>query len=223
MMRIHKLCVCGCGQSVNPGCKFLRGHYTRNNSNREKLRKLWLDPKSNYNSPERSHKLRVANLGKVVTIETRLKLRQANLGKQCGEEFREKMRKSRLGSHHTLKTKKKIREKRIIYLASGKSKLRDTYIELEFESGLIKRNIPYRKQVPVLGHTVVDFILLENIVIYCDGEYWHNLPGRREMDIKQTNLLESNEYIVYRFTGKEINKSVVACIDKIGELKGMRC
>lgn len=93
---------------------------------------------------------------------------------------------------------------------------KDTSIERKIEEELKKRNLNYQKQVRLCNVARVDFYLPEyRIVIQCDGNYWHNLPGRREKDERQDNILKFNGFNIYRFWGSEINKSVKDCIDKI--------
>lgn len=94
-------------------------------------------------------------------------------------------------------------------------KNKDTDIERLIEDELIKRDIPYTKQIPLLGITIVDFLLPYDAVIYCDGSYWHSLKGRKESDMNQDYVLGFYGYKVFRFTDKEINKSAKKCIDKL--------
>ena len=94
-------------------------------------------------------------------------------------------------------------------------KHKNTSIEIKIENELIKRNIPYMKQVPVEGIALVDFLLSNNIIIQCDGDYWHSKPNVRIKDNNQDFVLEFKGYKVYRFTETEIKKSAISCINKI--------
>lgn len=95
-------------------------------------------------------------------------------------------------------------------------KYKDTDIELKIEAELHRRNINYQKQVPLCKIAIVDFYLPEHrIVIQCDGDYWHNLPGRKEKAERQDKVLTFNGFNVYRFWEHEINKSTKDCINKI--------
>ncbi len=96
---------------------------------------------------------------------------------------------------------------------------RDTDIERLIENELIRRNIPYTKQVPLLGITLVDFLLPHDIVIFADGSYWHSLKGIKEKDMNQDYMLTFYGYKVFRFTDKEIKESNGKCIDKIIQFK----
>jgi very-short-patch-repair endonuclease len=96
-----------------------------------------------------------------------------------------------------------------------KQKKSDTDIERLFEDALIRRDIPYTKQVPLLGITLVDFLLPHDTVIYVDGSYWHSKSEIKIRDNNQISVLTSYGYKVFRFTDTEIKKSVNECIDKI--------
>ena len=96
------------------------------------------------------------------------------------------------------------------------TKYRETSIEIKVEQELIKRGINYQKQVPLCNIAVVDFYLPEyRIVIQCDGDYWHNLPGRQDRDRQQDAVLTFNGFNVCRFWEHEINESVEKCLNKI--------
>jgi len=92
---------------------------------------------------------------------------------------------------------------------------KDTLIERLIENELIKRDIPYTKQVPLLGITLVDFLLPNDKIIYCDGDYWHDLPKIKKRDINQDFVLAFYGYKIFRFKEKEIKESVKKCVDKI--------
>ena len=117
------------------------------------------------------------------------------------------------GIPKTKETKKKMSEAKI---NNPNRIFKDTSIELEIEAELKRRNINYQKQVPLCKIAIVDFYLPEeNIVIECDGDYWHRLPGVPENDKRKTKILIDNKYKVFRFWESEINKSSKKCIDKI--------
>lgn len=98
-------------------------------------------------------------------------------------------------------------------------KTKDTYIERKIEDELIRRNIPYTKQVPLLGITIVDFLLPHNTIIYCDGDYWHSKKVNKGKDIAQDTVLFFKNYKIFRFLEKDIKKSAKKCIDTVFERK----
>ncbi len=127
------------------------------------------------------------------------------------------------GKHHTLETKKKLRKATIRQLASGKMKRKDSSVELKMEGELKKNNINYQKHASLCNITVADFYLPKyKIVIYVDGDYWHNLSNVKNRDKNQTKILEENGYKVFRFWEHEINKSTKECINKIMKYIGIR-
>ena len=125
------------------------------------------------------------------------------------------------GKHHTNKVREKSRARAIKQLVSGEFKNRPTSIELKVEEELVKRNINYKKQFPLVKITVVDFYLPDyKIAIYADGEFWHKSKwaekqGTIEKDEKQNKTLAENGYNVFRFSESEINGSVGQCIDRV--------
>ena len=97
-----------------------------------------------------------------------------------------------------------------------RNRFQDTSIELKIEAELKRRDIDYRKQVRLCKVARVDFYLPgDRIIVQCDGDYWHNLPGAQERDERQDKVLIFNGFNVYRFWEHEINKSAEECIDRI--------
>jgi very-short-patch-repair endonuclease len=91
-----------------------------------------------------------------------------------------------------------------------------TDIERLTEAALQRRGWQYEAQVGIPGGGTVDFLLPgPQVVICCDGDYWHRLPGVPEKDARQTAHLESVGYRVFRFWGVEIKADVEACLDRI--------
>ena len=94
-------------------------------------------------------------------------------------------------------------------------KMENTSIELAMEAEFIKQHIPYMKQAPVEGIALVDFLLPDNIVVQCDGDYWHSPQEVKDKDNNQDFLLGFKGYKIFRFSETEINKSTKKCVKKI--------
>lgn len=95
-------------------------------------------------------------------------------------------------------------------------KNKGTNIERATEAELIKRKWEYQSQVALCNIAVVDFFLPNiNTVIFCDGDYWHSLPGKAEHDAYQTATLQSNGYAVFRFLGSQILSDIESCLNQI--------
>jgi very-short-patch-repair endonuclease len=88
-----------------------------------------------------------------------------------------------------------------------------TSIEQLMHDDLIKNNIDFSEQYPI-GRYVADFALLEhNIIIECDGEYWHN----KEKDSKRDADLKILGYETIRFSEKQLKNNIDLCIKIIKE------
>lgn len=161
---------------------------------------------------KRLEKIPVWNKGKTHKEDPRIKI-------FTKEELRKRgklISKGRIGVKLSEKDRQKMRERAISYLKRGWTPSKETSIEKKIERELRKRKIYYKKQVPLCNVTIVDFYLPEHqLVIYCDGDYWHNRPEAREKDERQNKILKENGFKVFRFWEHEINKSPKACLDKI--------
>lgn len=91
----------------------------------------------------------------------------------------------------------------------------NTDIEKITENILTKLGVEHQKQVPIDGVALVDFLIDNNKIIQCDGDYWHSLPLTKERDNKQDAYLCQHGYRILRLKGSEIKKRKVFCIDKI--------
>lgn len=140
----------------------------------------------------------------------------SNMRKPHTEERKMKQRGkpgNNFGKHRTIERRQLDRE---LALSHPNKKFVDTSIELKVEEELKRRNLEYKKQVVLCKIAKVDFLLTKtNEVIQCDGDYWHNLPGRQEYDAKQDKILRENGYTVHRFWEHEINLSTKRCIDMV--------
>ena len=96
------------------------------------------------------------------------------------------------------------------------SKKSGTSIEIKMGLELTRRGIKFSTQYPIWkAKTIPDFLINPNICIYCDGDYWHNLPENKEKDAKQNIMLSKLGYVVYRFWEHEINSDIKKCVDSI--------
>ena len=131
-----------------------------------------------------------------LTEEGRKNLRKANLGRKASKETKAKCRINALNTLQKLRNKGKISE-----------------IERIVEKQLIKNNIDFIAQKRLLNITQVDFYLPKNnIALYCDGDYWHNLPDYIKRDKRINKKLKENGYKVLRFWEHQINKSNGKCV-----------
>jgi very-short-patch-repair endonuclease len=84
------------------------------------------------------------------------------------------------------------------------------YAELE------RRRIPFMKQQPIDGLYVVDALIPgAQIVIECDGDYWHGLPDMQKRDKRKDTYLKARHYHVLHFHESELKANVEACVDTV--------
>jgi len=82
-----------------------------------------------------------------------------------------------------------------------------TGIEKKVFDVLIENGIEFEEQKQ-FGRFCVDFFIEPNIVIECDGEYWHNKPEVVERDLRKNKYLSKHGLIIYRLNESVINDSM---------------
>lgn len=91
----------------------------------------------------------------------------------------------------------------------------ETSIENLMRQALETAGISFKQEVKV-GIYHLDFLLPSiKVVIECDGDYWHSIPGAKRRDRRKDKLLTSKGYQIYRFSESEIKSSAESCIHKI--------
>ena len=120
------------------------------------------------------------------------------------------------GKKHTKEAKRKIGKASVEFLSSGSMLNKKTKIERKIEKELKKINLIYESQVPICKVGVVDFFLPDyDIIIECDGDYWHNRPKEKQRDVDKDLVWMFNGYKIFRFWEHEINESPKKCINKV--------
>jgi very-short-patch-repair endonuclease len=91
----------------------------------------------------------------------------------------------------------------------------NTPIELRMQDALKIAGIGFTTQAPLLGRYLVDILLHQaSIVIEADGAQ-HQLRRQKAKDAIRDAALTKAGYRMFRFTGKEINTDVVACVRRV--------
>lgn len=91
-------------------------------------------------------------------------------------------------------------------MAKAQKRWRGTDIELAVEAVLQTLEIGYETQ-KAIGRYVVDFYVpSKNLVIECDGEYWHDRPEMQAKDARKDTYFASKGYHVLRLLGSQIRK-----------------
>lgn len=90
-----------------------------------------------------------------------------------------------------------------------------TSLEIKVSEVLVKLGVNFEEQ-KVIGRAIVDFYIPDiNLCIEADGEYWHNLPGKKEKDRWRDWILKKKGYLVVRLTEKEILEDAESVVKKV--------
>jgi len=93
---------------------------------------------------------------------------------------------------------------------------KDSSIEILIQNELKRRGIIFEKHQPVCGVCQPDIVFPgRRLAVFCDGDYWHNLPEMMRKDQRQETILRENGWRFLRFWEHQINDDVSACVDTI--------
>lgn len=82
---------------------------------------------------------------------------------------------------------------------------RPTSIEKKVYDELKAKGLLFERQKTIGNKFTVDvYIPKLNLIIECDGDYWHNLPNNKRRDISKDAYLKKCGFDVLRLTGTEI-------------------
>ena len=162
-----------------------------------------------------SHKgIKHKNSSKKKTSDTMKYLFKIGVLNQTGEN------NNRYGKHHTQKTKEKIKQARIRQILPVK----DTKIETKVQNFLKELRIEFfTHQYVNIEHSYQCDILIPsmNLVIECDGDYWHKYPVGTEIDRIRTSELIKKGFKVLRLWEREIKEMYLNGFKvKLKNLKG---
>jgi len=121
------------------------------------------------------------------------------------------------GFNKSKETIAKIREKRLYQQILKK----DTKPEIIIQNLLNNIGIKFVKHKPITDIThkyQCDIFINPNIIIECDGDYYHKYPKGREIDKIRTEELKNRGYKVLRFWENELNNKIESCKNKILEV-----
>lgn len=145
--------------------------------------------------------LRNKAIGRLHTVETKLQMSLKHTGTVFSKEHKDKLREA--------------------HILNPNRKYKDTSIEIKIEQLLNNIGLHYIKQHGISKIGIVDFYIpTKNLVIECDGCYYHRCPihhpvdmhGSREKDALRTSKLEQAGYKVLRFWEHEINNMCTLAI-----------
>ena len=103
-----------------------------------------------------------------------------------------------------------------LYGAIQSRKGKTTDIERKVEEFLQQEKIAYEKDKAVARTSVPDFIV-GNILIYCDGNRWHDTKKAKYRDNKINDKLRKLNYTVLRFSGSTIKSDFNEVVNTINK------
>jgi very-short-patch-repair endonuclease len=176
-------------------------------------------------SPETRAKMSMAHKGRVlppITIETRAKISAALTGKKRAPrslEWCAKIGAGKLGKKIKPRTAEHCAKLSVAHKASARAQAQRAKIRRQASPTSIERSVrdvlntlgeSYIFQYPI-GRYTVDFYLPDrNLIIECDGEYWHRDKSRD--DLRDANLRDFGYYIVH-IPGKAIKTDTRAALE----------
>jgi len=147
--------------------------------------------------------------GKSLSEETKQKISNSENGKYVSVETRNKLRVANKDKHNSIKTEFKseqAKERR----KSQVFPLKDTKIEIKIQNFLKQLNIDFftHQYIKEIEHGYQCDILIPsmNLVIECDGDYWHKYPVGNEIDHIRTSELLQKGFKVLRLWEHEIKE-----------------
>lgn len=147
--------------------------------------------------------------GKKHSEETKNKMSQTRIGKKypkLSEALKGKLPWN-TGLKHKKETIEKIKQARLRQVFPRK----DSQIEVRVQNWLKEQKIEFETHLPIIGQP--DIFIEPNLLIFCDGCYWHKCPecgfgNRREKDLRIIKELNKSGYKIIRLWEHEINNGI---------------
>jgi len=158
-------------------------------------------------SEEAKRKIRLARAKQIITEETRRKISKTNKGRKISKEWRKKnsiaLKKYYKEHPEAIEIIKQRRAKQIF-------PVKDTKIEIKIQKFLKQLGIDFftHQYIKEIEHSYQCDILIPsmNIVIECDGDYWHKYPVGKDIDHIRTKELYEKGFKVLRLWECEIKE-----------------
>lgn len=154
-------------------------------------------------SEETKKKLSIIGTGRHLSEEIKRKMSQSQIGHKTSNETKKKMSEIAKRENLSDQTRKKMREKRLLQKHTW-----TTSIEIKIRDFLTTLNIEFISHKPIINISLPCqcdiYIPQYNLIIECDGNYWHHYPDGREIDHIRTKELIEKGYKVLRLWESEI-------------------
>lgn len=95
------------------------------------------------------------------------------------------------------------------------SQLKPSGPEMKVMAALLSNGITHFIHQYVYQLGIADFFIFPNIIVECDGEYWHKIHKHGLKDQTKNNWFKSHGYRLFRFSDLEIKNDANKCIKQI--------
>jgi very-short-patch-repair endonuclease len=172
----------------------------------EKIRFSKLGDKNPTKREDIRNKMRISHIGLIFTKSHRDNISRSLKGKNKGEKNGMFGKPSwNLGKKSSLETRNKLK----IHRSNQIFPVKDTLIEVKIREFLDSLKIEYfqHKYMNISHAYQCDFFIPSmNLVIECDGDYWHKYPTGNDIDHIRTSELIEKGFKVLRLWEFEIKK-----------------
>lgn len=159
-------------------------------------------------------------------VQVHKKISDAHKGKKLSNEHKRKLSEIHKGKHYSPRTefKKGMKKNPNAYTWTKENRpiaivpVENTSIEKMMQENLQKNNIVFtaHKLINNIDHRYrCDIFIEPNIIIECDGNYWHDYPNGTKLDKLRKKELYEADYILLRFWESEINSNINKCMEEI--------
>ncbi len=197
--------------------------YIGRKHSQETIEKIKIARAKQVNTPESNRKRSETQKGRIFSKESKEKMRQhalkrfsdkknhPNFGKPLPQKIKDNISKAlkgiKLDQLHTPKKAEEIRKKIKTARAKQIFPLEDTSIEVKIQNFLKELGIEFftHQHMSIKHSYQCDiFIPSLNLVVECDGDYWHRYPTGTEIDHIRTKELIQKGFRVLRLWEFEI-------------------
>lgn len=184
--------------------KALKGRkpgFSKRSHSKETKEKIRTAALTRYKDPAERLRTGLLLRGRMLSIPHRNNISKA-AEKRTGEK------NAMYGRKHTQSSKNIIRAKRIARVFPNKQ----TSIEIAMHRALEGLGAAhFEANKPLENICQPDIFIPPNIVVFCDGDYWHKRPKTMEIDLRITKALIKRGYRVFRFWESDINIDAQKC------------
>lgn len=143
-----------------------------------------------------------------------------NYGRKLSQWHIDQLSKIHKGKTVSIETRQKLRDAR----SKQKTPFRNTKPEIIMQVALSLEGFKYLTHIPIKlldnSYHQCDILIEPNLIIECDGDYWHRIPSQKKRDVLVTESLERKGFTILRFWESDIKNNINYCIKVIKGVVG---